>query len=115
MKARLARIWRAIRLWWANPAPTPEEIGEGGPHKKRPIPIELGFYLHADGKVYHRQRTGDGVRRVSDEHLIGMVHREYRILAGQARRFERARRIKLAVRQALRRKVLDPTESESVS
>lgn len=115
MKAALARIIRAIRLWWVNPAPTPEELGEGGSHKKRPVPIELAFYLHADGTVYHRQRSGDGVRRVRDETTVALVHREYRILAERARRHARLQRMRMALRQALRKRALDPTESESVS
>ena len=110
MRAWLARFWSALALWWANPAPTPEEIGKTKqPTSHQPIPIELGFFLHADGKVYQRDRERRGDIRIHDTSVIALVHREYKILAGLARKRIRAQKIRAAL--TLRSRVLDTTKS----
>lgn len=81
---RLWLLWKRFRYWAAAPAPSPEAFGKER-HGERPVTIELGFHIHTDGKVYHRQRNGDGDRRIESEETIALVHREYRILAAQAR------------------------------
>ncbi len=85
--AFFVRIWQAIQRWVIDPAALPEEIGtEGGRKHHRPIPIELGFYLHADGSVYFRNRRNHTQRKCDVQLLIDMVHREYAILADIARK-----------------------------
>jgi hypothetical protein len=82
MKQKLRAIWARIRrewtLFWKNPAPPSSLIGKvNNPESYRPIPLELGFYLHADGKVYRRFRDGRGVIRMDDQAVKDLVHDEY--------------------------------------
>lgn len=74
--------WQEIKArfvrWWVDPAPSPEQIGNvPNPQKYRPIPIELGFHMHADKTVYQRMRDGSGDRRIHDLKIINLVHEEY--------------------------------------
>lgn len=84
LSAWLRSLLAKARLWLINPAPAPSMIGKGSRYH-RPVPIEVGFVLHADGKVYQKRRNGQD-ERVSDEHLIGVVHREYADLVAEYRR-----------------------------
>lgn len=79
------RIKFAVVQAVVDPTVPADEIGLHARGTYRPAELELGFLLHADGQVVFRNRWGrDEI--VSDEHLIGLVHREYRQLAKEARR-----------------------------
>lgn len=94
MRDWLKLKWSQFRLWWVNPAPTPEEIESGtAPKYTRPVPLELGFLIHPDGRVYQRDRMGRGDRRVEDKEVIELVYREYRIVADQARKHFRKEKL----------------------
>ena len=73
----------------------------------------VAFYLHADGKVYHRQRTGDGDRRIDNEEIVALVHREYRILTDQYRQMH-SRRERRARLLALFAREVDTTKREAL-
>lgn len=74
----LRRFWTAFaKLWQQEHMPPPEIIGKAGSQYTRPIPIELGFFLHPDGRVYKRDRAGGGDLRVEDAGVKQMVHEEY--------------------------------------
>jgi len=93
VRSRLRRLWTRLVRWWVDPALPPERIGPDADRERihRPVPIELGFHLHADGKVYHRRRDAAGDRRVDDPAIVGLVHAEYAELVKRARRRLRAR------------------------
>lgn len=78
---KLSRV--RLRMWyayvWHNPAPRPEDLGTEKAKGMRPVPIAFTFILHPDGQVYMNSRFG-GQERVEEEALIGLVHREYRLL-----------------------------------
>lgn len=76
----------AFLRWWVNPAPPPEKIGQAKKHEYRPIPIELGFFMHADGTVYQRMRDRTGDRKVSDLKLKALVYEEYNRLLRLAKK-----------------------------
>ena len=83
----MKRLWRAIVRWVTDPAALPEEIGtKAGIGKHRPIPIELGFYLHADGKVYFRNRLNHSLIKCENEEIIGLVYHEYNVMVEQGRK-----------------------------
>lgn len=117
IRLKIAR--QQFARWWRNPAPAPDEVGKQGARAfdKRPAALELGFYLHADGKVYLRDRNGGGDIRVQVREIEDMVRREYRILFEQhKRRFERRGKVLRKLRALTsRRKDVDTTEPESAS
>lgn len=117
IRARIAR--EQLRRWWVNPAPAPEQIGKQGARAfdKRPAAIEIGFYLHADGKVYIRDRRGGGDIRCDIPEVKQLVHDQYRVLIDQHRkRFEQRGRILRRLRQITsRQKDLDTTEQKGAS
>ena len=132
VKAFFVRVWRAINRWFIDPAAMPEQIGtDAGRKHHRPIPIELGFYLHADGNVYFRNRRDHTQVRVTEnwrrknasklfdperhsqggmtttEFIEALVHHEYAVLASMAREDlarKTARRKAQAAREAERTK-----------
>ncbi len=74
----MKRFWRWLKWLIRDPAALPEDIGtEEGQKHHRPIPIELGFYLHADGKVYTRSRWSQTVERVSPKWVYKMRENGY--------------------------------------
>ncbi len=79
----LIRVKFAVQRAHLNPAPGPAAIGKKGRYEKRVVEIELGFLLHGDGHVIYRNRWGQN-ERITDDRLIGMVHREYRMLVESA-------------------------------
>lgn len=87
---RLRLWWAKIVRWWVRPFPADFQQHEG---THRRVPIELVFFLAADGKVYHRRRAQDGDRRVDDDAIIAMVHTEYRWLVKQAKRSARIKKM----------------------
>ena len=90
MRNWFARLWVKFKRWWVKPFPVRPGPDQG---MQRAIPIELGFWLHADGKVYHRPRDMSGDRRIDNGEIVGMVHGEYKLLTIMARRKLRARTV----------------------
>ncbi len=108
----MKRFWLWLKFLIRDPAALPEDIGtEEGQKHHRPIPIELGFYLHADGKVYTRSRWSQTVQKVDEgwahkmraemegprpgvllpnmdtsAFITALVHREYQILLNVAKK-----------------------------
>lgn len=121
-KVRLQLTWFRLKAlfvhWYVNPAAPPEAIGKTKVSAQhRPVPIELGFFLHADGAVYQRMRTGDGDRKIESDDVKALVHREYRILRDTtyARYKQRQKIIEKLKAFASRRKDLDSAKREAVS
>lgn len=81
----MKKLIRALLYWW-NPPATMQPGKTKRPNQYRPIPIELGFRLDADGKVYFRSRRHDGDRRIDNPEIIEWVHSEYRYLVAEAKR-----------------------------
>lgn len=83
IKGQLKLSWLRLRMWyayvWHNPAPRPEQIGTDAAKGRRPITLGFVFTLHPDGSVYMKSRFG-GQELVEEEALIGLVHREYRLI-----------------------------------
>jgi hypothetical protein len=89
LRARVQIAWAWFKDWWraeSRAAPAPHRIGQPGVPYHRPIPIELGFFLHTDGKVYKRDRAGGGDLRVQDDGICQMVHEEYAVLVRIAKK-----------------------------
>jgi len=81
-------VVRAKMAWaryWVNPTVPPKQLGLVGKHEYRPAMISLGFKLYADGDVVFINRWGAD-EKVSDPHLVGLVHREYNRLVAEAKR-----------------------------
>ena len=81
----LIRAKFSLARYWTNPAVPPEKLGLAGKFEYRPALIQLAFRLYADGDVDFVNRWGRD-ERVTDPHLVGLVHREYNRLVGEGRR-----------------------------
>jgi hypothetical protein len=76
-----------VERWWVDPAPPPHLIGkEDTAANRRPIPIELGFTLHADGRVFWTPRGKVKPIYITDPDLKQMVYTEYNTLVQQAKK-----------------------------
>ena len=113
------RVGRAVHRWIVGAAVLPEHIGDAQAARThhRPIPIELGFYLHADGRVYFRNRRNHTQRLCDNELLIDLVHREYAVLAELARKdlAHRTDKRKARAPQAAQRRAKEPTSPQEVT
>ena len=83
----LKRFWNWLKRWFVDPAALPEELGtKAGIKKHRPIPIELGFMLHADGKVYFRNRQNHTLVRCGSDEICRLVYHEYNVMVEMGRK-----------------------------
>ncbi len=111
------RVWRWLDRKVQDPAASPAEIGtKAGIKKTRPIPIELGFYLHADGTVYYRNRKNHSLIKCENRDLQGLVKHEYNVILEIAKKDQEIleakaiKRKKRALKIAKRESAIDATK-----